>query len=72
MEKHIPRRLLALFALLVMILSLSCDDEKSSEPPIPPGCKRAGSVCNDGRTTTSTDPDACDGAGGFKEWLCQK
>lgn len=72
MEKHIPFKLMAFFAILTIILSISCEDEKSTEPPIPPGCVRVGSVCNDGRTTTSIKPDACKDNGGFKEWLCQK
>lgn len=59
-------------SLVLAILLIACDDNESNEPPVPAGCKRVGSVCNDGRTTTSIASDACKDAGGFKEWLCEK
>lgn len=54
--------------VLLLILSFSCDDEKSGDCP---PSDRTGAVCKDGTSSTATGSGACSSHGGVDYWLCK-
>lgn len=51
----------------LLIILLSCDDEKGDCPP----SDRTGAKCKDGTASTATGSGACSSHGGVDYWLCK-